>query len=1144
MISDRFCPADRATRISGRLPLCVAALVWSWWALAAPPQRLSDLSLGQPVSTMGLAAFGSSSSAGGFTALGSRTVFFASTESAGLEPWISDGSAAGTLPIKDVRAGAEGSFDSGLFGWETPVTIGARVYFAADDGSHGRELWTTDGSAAGTLLLKDIHPDSGPTPHFGLPFQSGTRSYFRADDGVHGMELWTTNGTSAATMMVVDLNSGPASAMPTPLATLGNTLYFVADDGVHGSELWRTDGTAGGTALVKDIAPGAASSAPGSARVVGGLFYFSADDGSHGRELWRSDGTPAGTRLVQDINPGTAAANPGAFRLLGANVMFAATDLTHGRELWTSDGTPAGTSLLADIYPGVSSSNPTLDFWQVEALDGVLYFSADDGVHGRELWRSDGSAANTRLLADIWPGPSPSDPRLFGGYQQRLFLSASDPVHDREAWVSDGTTAGTTLLKEIQTGNDAQEPYLVMRDGPPLILATDDAHGQEFWITDGTSAGTSLVTEIVAGPDGAQVFGNLIAQNEKLYFRASDTVHGAEPWVTDGTASGTQMLKNIQADSGALVMRPLVANNAGAFLAVDDVSEGHVTLWHGAGMAGGATALATRLHQDWSAQDGIPTLLPVADKLYFAGEGPRLWVSDGTVPGTYRLSELWLSAFVTVGTKVLFSAGQPLSADGEFFVIDNELYGSDGTLAGTALVKDLCPGTCGTAIALLTGAASRAYFRVDQVLWRSDGSAAGTTPITTLASAPLRIMTAADSAFFTLSAAGGGLELWVSDGTAGGTRKLRDFVGIEADNASYRPRALGAQLFFSADDGVHGPALWASDGTTLGTRMVKDIGVATDNPGFAHLTAVGATLYFTALDLNHGNELWKTDGSAAGTVLVKDIAPGATWGTAGPLVAAVMPGTPARELLYFAANDGLHGDELWVSDGSPANTRMVEDYADGARLAASPYSSSRHLASGGGRLYMTATDLAHGRQLWSYDFDLDGDSLNDAAEFALATAINDADSDDDGLADGAEDVDRDGVLDPGETDPKRADSDGDGLNDGTERGVTGGVADPDGNGPLLGTAAQSFVADADPRSVTDPLNADSDGDGISDGVEDANQNGALDAGESDPNMSSPPNGAAAQVPLPAWMLVMLALLLVAMQVWVARPARQGGSLTG
>jgi hypothetical protein len=115
----------------------------------------------------------------------------------------------------------------------------------------------------------------------------------------------------------------------------------------------------------------------------------------------------------------------------------------------------------------------------------------------------------------------------------------------------------------------------------------------------------------------------------------------------------------------------------------------------------------------------------------------------------------------------------------------------------------------------------------------------------------------------------------------------------------------------------------------------------------------------------------------------------------------------------------------------------------------------------------------------------------------VTTAINPGiyqdDSDNDGILDVIEDANHNGIVDSGETDPNNPDTDGDGIQDGTELGHTSEDIEP-------GTDTAFFQPDLDPSTKTNPLNPDTDGDRFKDGIEDANQNGRVDKGETDPGI--------------------------------------------
>jgi ELWxxDGT repeat protein len=423
-------------------------------------------------------------------------------------------------------------------------------------------------------IVKDILPGiTGSIPQY-LTNVNGTL-FFSGDnyDLIAGRELWKSNGTDAGTVLVKDIRTGtdangnPLSSNSMDFTNVNGTLFFTADDGSSGRELWKSDGTDAGTVLVKDIRTGTdgngnpLSSNPAYLTNVNGTLFFRANDGSSGVELWKSDGTDAGTVLVKDIVTGTNGSGtplgsaPYYLTNVNGTLFFTAYDSSSGVELWKSDGTDAGTVLVKDIRTGTDAyGNPlgsSLAYFT--DVNGTLFFRADDGSSGRELWKSDGTDAGTVMVKDIRTGthangdPRGSSPVFLTNVNGTLFFRALDDSVGAELWKSDGTDAGTVIVKELRKGTDGSgnplstaPDHLTNVNGILFFEAEDNTTlSRDLWKTDGTDAGTVPVLEAGTGlrvlPSGnpflTDVNGMLFlsAIKEEYYDR-----HGIELWAVKG----------------------------------------------------------------------------------------------------------------------------------------------------------------------------------------------------------------------------------------------------------------------------------------------------------------------------------------------------------------------------------------------------------------------------------------------------------------------------------------------------------------------------------------------------------------------------------------------------------------------------------
>lgn len=450
--------------------------------------------------------------------------------------------------LKDINLGARGS---------RPIVLGVKsnglVFIAANDGIHGNELWISDGTAQGTVLLKDINPGSASgiqntinnAVHRQISILYQDKLYFFAEDGVHGYELWVSDGTANGTYMIKDVHKGLnwSDGWHADIVGYNNMVYFRADDSVHGYELWRTDGTAKGTELVINLSD-TVNSYPHYLYVANGKIYFAAHTHplfSH--TMWHyTDGTAIGTKAIGHhesrfisplgpltlykgdlyftgdhyVPPSTGGGRSDVCRITNdTTYLFGILDSVTGKssgpelfttgfdklfframnrnELWATDGTLSGTKR---VHKSTGMVTP------IGEVNGKFIFSAPvPNVKGMPFWAMDSTLANAKELkendsARQYFGHSLeifydlATYRRYNNYTsthngQLYFLGAFPKIPDAEAhlWTTNGTDTGTMMMAKANKFGSDSIIMITVIDSMVWVSCTDGLTGCELYLS-------------------------------------------------------------------------------------------------------------------------------------------------------------------------------------------------------------------------------------------------------------------------------------------------------------------------------------------------------------------------------------------------------------------------------------------------------------------------------------------------------------------------------------------------------------------------------------------------------------------------------------------------------------------------------------
>lgn len=771
--------------------------------------------------------------------------FGARVSTNGTTLWRSDGTNAGTVIVKET--GAYGMWD---YAPTQLQVVNGKIYFVGYKSSTGQEPWVSDGTTAGTMILKDIYPSSSSSSVSAV-MSAGAATIFGASDASTA-KIWVTDGTPTATTSIASVQFQQA------LGTVAGKAIFVGVQSGSGVEPWVSDGTAGGTFLLKDIAAGTTRSMyyyGNQFAVANGHVIFVADDGVNGSELWTTDGTTAGTVLLKDIYPGSIGSNPTNLTVVGTKVVFSATS-ADGNELWITDGTPAGTGELADAVPGSASLSPA----NLAALNGSQFYfmGLNPAIHTASAYVGDINGTITAFDSVVVPNDSSQANSLAALGSDVVFGAYGDGTGNK-LWRSDGTESGTLPYADIfpaQTCVDITQ--IATYGGSVFFQASTPGLSMGLMQTDGTYAGTTKIVDANGTAFNSFLNSPVRFSATQMLFDASDATHGREPWITDGTTSGTFMIKDLVAGTGSSVtyFPPVVNSTQHRVYFAADTGSSTYNVWVSDGTTAGTVQLTAL---------GTPSTLkifPAGTKTYFGITTSNttdldLWVSDGTNANTVKVSPAG-SYFSTVDGGVV--VGEKLFFSGRNDTYGREPWVSDGTVGGTFMLKDLTIGAGSTGLQSINIVGSKVIFGDPNNVGFSDLTSAGTSLSSTMGFQPNSSTVEYNGKlWFSQWTANEGYELWSTDGTLAGTTMLTDInPGADSSNPDYLT-VFNSKLYFSANDGVHGDELWESDGTVAGTKLVMDVNPGAEGSTPNSLQVKQGKLYWNATTLMNGSELWKLE---------------------------------------------------------------------------------------------------------------------------------------------------------------------------------------------------------------------------------------------------------------------------------------------
>jgi ELWxxDGT repeat protein len=429
--------------------------------------------------------------------------------------------AASAELVKDIIAGSQSSavFNQGFFfGDNTEVALGNKFIFTATDGQHGVEPWVSDGTAEGTILLKDINAGAGTSQAAGFTV-FGSFVYFFANDGT-SWQIWRSDGTAANTVRLTNIAAGADAGHGVGGIAFSSGKIFYEESGSVGCSLWVSDGITQGS-MIKDFPNQTPSEGPVFQGAVGGQLFFSMIDGNDVSQVWISDGTSIGTGPLTNFPDDSAEFSLN--NIFNGHLVFSAFVSTGnnggGDSLFETTGDNSTTGHFGPLFQSSGPDNFTVS-------GGKLYFTAVNTID--QIYSYDGLT-----VAPVSSLGTTSDPDAIENLTDvngTLFFTAD--------------VSGETQLYKLVSGaatpvplpSGASDPSNLQSVNGTLFFSASDAGSATLFETDGST------TAAVEGDPGNNPTG-LLNVDGTLFYAASDSTHGTE--LHTATPTGTTSELNL-----------------------------------------------------------------------------------------------------------------------------------------------------------------------------------------------------------------------------------------------------------------------------------------------------------------------------------------------------------------------------------------------------------------------------------------------------------------------------------------------------------------------------------------------------------------------------------------------------------------------